>query len=109
GDLRFGAEELTRILGIARRVPTIVDIYLERPAVLPEIATGCAALVANFGASDGAVLDVLFGRHAPEARLPFEMPSSIEAVWRQFPDVPYDSADPLFRFGHGLTYSQVSG
>jgi beta-glucosidase len=50
------------------------------------------------------VLDVLFGRAAPEGRLPFELPSSMEAVRAQKPDVPGDSSDPLFRFGHGLSY-----
>jgi beta-glucosidase len=85
-------------------VPTIVDIYLDRPAVIPEIAQQSAALLANFGASDAAVLDVIFGRFAPSGKLPFEMPASIEAVQRQKADVPYDSGDPLFPFGHGLTY-----
>jgi hypothetical protein len=28
----------------------------------------------------------------------------MEAVRRQKPDVPYDSADPLFPYSHGLTY-----
>ncbi len=104
GDLRFKQPELERILGIMAQTPTIVDIYLDRPAVIPEIAERSAALLANFGASDAAVLDVIFGRFAPEGKLPFELPSSMEAVRRQKPDVPYDSEDPLFRFGHGLRY-----
>lgn len=104
GDLDFKEEELTRILGILRQVPTIVDIYLERPAVLPEIAEHSAALVANFGASDAALLDVLFGHVAPQGTLPFELPSSMEAVRKQQSDVPYDSENPLFPFGYGLSY-----
>lgn len=104
GDLRFSPEALNRILSIVRQVPTIVDIYLDRPAVIPEIAQASAALLANFGASDEAVLDVVFGKHAPAGRLPFELPSSMEAVERQLSDVPCDSQDPLFPFGHGLTY-----
>jgi beta-glucosidase len=47
---------------------------------------------------------VVFGRAAPGGRLPFELPSSMAAVLRQRSDVPYDSGDPLFPFGHGLTY-----
>jgi beta-glucosidase len=105
GDLDFPAAELARIQDILARVPTIVDIYLDRPAVMPEIAAGCAALLANFGASDAAVLDVICGRFAPGGRLPFELPSSMEAVRRQKEDVPYDSANPLFPFGYGLTYA----
>lgn len=104
GDLRFKEEELARILGLLARAPTVVDIYLDRPAVIPEIAACSAALLANFGASDAALLDVVFERAAPGGRLPFELPSSMAAVLRQHPDVPYDSEDPLFPFGHGLAY-----
>jgi beta-glucosidase len=104
GDLDFKEPEKGRILAILARVPTIVDIYLDRPAVIPEIAAGAAGLLANFGAHDAAVLDVIFGRFAPSGKLPFELPSSMEAVRRQREDVPYDSEDPLFPFGHGLRY-----
>ena len=104
GELDFKEPEKSRILSILSKVPTVVDIYLDRPAVLPEIAAKSAALLANFGASDAAVLDVVFGRFAPTARLPFELPSSMEAVRRQKEDVSYDSENPLFPFGYGLTY-----
>jgi beta-glucosidase len=104
GDLDFKEPEKTRILGILAKVPTIVDIYLDRPAVIPEIAEQSAALLANFGANARALLDVIFGRFAPTGKLPFELPSSMEAVRRQQEDMPYDSEQPLFPFGHGLTY-----
>ena len=86
------------------QVPTVVDIYLDRPAVIPEIAAACAGLVANFGASDAAALDIIFGRFKPSATLPFELPSSMDAVRAQHPDVPHDSKDPLYEYGFGLTY-----
>ena len=105
GDLDFKEPERSRILAVLRTVPTIVDIFLERPAVIPEIAAEAAALLGNFGANDAALLDVVFGRFTPTATLPFEMPSSMEAVRNQKEDVPYDSENPLFPFGHGLTYS----
>ncbi|MGC8781772.1 MAG: glycoside hydrolase family 3 N-terminal domain-containing protein, partial [Anaerolineae bacterium] len=104
GDLDFKGEEKAHLLDIIGRLPTIVVIHLDRPAVIPEIAAGCAGLLGEFGANDAAVLDVLFGRFAPAGRLPFELPASMEAVRRQKPDVPYDSGDPLFPFGFGLTY-----
>ncbi len=104
GRLDFDEEELGRILRVADRVPTVVDVFMDRPAVMPEIAARSAALLANFGASDAALLDVVFGRFRPSGRLPFELPSSMEAVRRQKPDVPYDSENPLFPFGHGLSY-----
>jgi beta-glucosidase len=104
GSLEFGEEEKQRILAIAGKVPTIIDIYLDRPAVIPEIAGASSALLANFGANDQAVLDVIFGRFAPSGKLPFELASSMEAVLRQKSDVPFDSENPLFPFGHGLAY-----
>ena len=104
GDLDFKQPGLDELLDLARRVPTVLVLHLERPAVIPELVAACAAVVAVFGASDEAVLDVLFGRVRPEGRLPFELPSSMDAVREQLPDVPGDSRDPLFRFGHGLDY-----
>ena len=88
GDLDFKEPELGRILAIMRALPTIVDIYLDRPAVIPEIAQACAALLANFGASDAAVLDIIFGRFKPTATLPFELPFSMQAVREQHPGRP---------------------
>ncbi|MGH2547941.1 MAG: glycoside hydrolase family 3 C-terminal domain-containing protein, partial [Thermomicrobiales bacterium] len=85
-------------------VPTIVDIYLDRPAVIPEIDEASAALLVNFGASDAALLEIVFGAFNPAGKLPFEMPSSMAAVVAQKPDVPFDSENPLYRFGDGLSY-----
>jgi beta-glucosidase len=104
GDLDFKEPEKSRILNILNKVPTVVDIYLDRPAVIPEIAEQSAALLANFGAKDEAVLDVIFGKFTPQGKLPFELPSSMDAVRKQKEDVPHDSENPLFEFGHGLSY-----
>ena len=108
GDLDFKRPALDELLALLADVPTVVDIYLDRPAVIPEIAQASAALVADFGAEDPAVLDVLFGRADPGGRLPFELPSSMDAVREQQEDVPSDSRDPLFPFGHGLSYARAA-
>ncbi|MEA5455561.1 glycoside hydrolase family 3 N-terminal domain-containing protein [Sinomonas sp. JGH33] len=104
GSLEFPADEAERILAIARAVPTVLDVFLERPAILTPFVESAAALVADFGASGEALLDVLFGVVPPRGRLPIELPSSMAAVEASRPDVPSDTADPLFPFGHGLTY-----
>lgn len=83
-------------------LPTVVDICLDRAAVIPEISQHCVAQVANFGASDASALDVMFGRATPRGRLPFELPRSMEAVLAQRPDVPNDTKNPLYPFGAGL-------
>ena len=104
GDLDFKEPELSQLLELARTVPTVLVVHLERPTVMPELVEACAAVIGVFGASDDAVLDLVHGRAAPEGKLPFELPSSMDAARAQKPDVPGDSADPLFRFGHGLSY-----
>jgi beta-glucosidase len=104
GDLDFKGDAKNKILDLLDKVPTIVDIYMDRPAVIPEIADKSAGLFADFGCSDQALLDIIFGKNKPEGKLPIEMPSSMEAVRNQLEDVPYDSKDPLFKFGFGLTY-----
>lgn len=104
GDLDFKGGQKEEILKLLKTVPTIVDIYLDRPAVIPEISAGARALLADFGASDAAFMDVAFGKARPGGKLPFELPSSMEAVRNQKEDVPYDSKDPLYKFGFGLSY-----
>ncbi|MPN29114.1 hypothetical protein SDC9_176565 [bioreactor metagenome] len=104
GDLDFKGEKLTEILNLLNKVPTIVTIYIDRPAVIPEISAAAKALFAEYGADDEAVLNVVFGKARPEGRLPMEMPCSMDAVRNQKEDVPYDSKDPLYPFGFGLNY-----
>jgi beta-glucosidase len=107
GDLDFKEPAKTEILDLLRTVPTIVVLYLDRPAVIPEISQATKALIAEFGASDTSVLEVIFGKATPEGKLPFELPISMEAVRAQKADVPYDSESPLYPFGYGLTYYSV--
>lgn len=104
GDLDFKGEEKAKILNLLKTVPTVVNLYLDRPAVIPEISEAAAAVIADFGASDQSVCEVLFGNASPKGKLPFELPSSMEAVRNQLTDVPYDSKDPLYNFGFGLSY-----
>ncbi|MFF4449801.1 hypothetical protein [Streptomyces sp. NPDC001502] len=90
------------MLEVASAVPAVVDIFLDRAAGIPEIADRAAALVADFGASDTALPDVLFGRAAAAGRLPFELPCSMASVAAGREDVPNDSGDPPFPYGHGI-------
>ncbi len=102
GDLDFKPNNaaLGAIETAAKYVPVIVDVYLDRPAILTNIRDKAAALFVNFGASDAALLDILTGVVKPQGRLPFELPSSMEAVRQQASDVPQDSARPLYRTGY---------
>ena len=104
GSLEFAAEERDHHAAICSALPTIVDVYLDRPAVLTELADAAAALLGSYGSSDEAFLDVVFGAAQPEGSLPFDLPRSMVAVAASRSDVPFDTADPIFRFGHGLRY-----
>jgi len=104
GDLDFKGLEKAAILELLKTVPTIVVLYLDRPAVIPEISSEAAALLGEYGAEDLAVLNVIFGKVHPEGKLPFELPRSMEAVRDQKADMPHDSEDPLYPFGFGLSY-----
>lgn len=103
GSLDFSAEELAHIAEVAAAAPTVVDVVLDRPAILAPVVESARGVVGNWGASAEALLDVLSGAAPAKGRLPFDIPRSMAAVEASRPDVPFDTEDPLFRFGHGLS------
>jgi beta-glucosidase len=105
GSLEFPTAERDHHAAICSAIPTIVDVYLDRPAVLTDLAGQAAALLGSYGSNDEAFLDIVFGRARPEGSLPFDLPRSMAAVEVSRSDVPFDTADPVFRFGHGLRYA----
>lgn len=100
GDADY--EAIKAVAGKAKK--TIVTVYLDRPAILTNIVDKVDAVVGNFGVNDTALLNVLTGKAAPQGKLPFELPSSMEAVQAQLPDTADDSAKPLYVRGFGLAY-----
>ena len=108
GRLFYNDEEKEKIFNLVGKKPSIVVVNLERPAILTEINEKTSALIAEFGTSDEVLVELLFGITSPEGKMPFELPSTWEAVQKQFEDVPYDSDSPLYPFGHGLLYNDSS-
>ena len=104
GSLEFPVAERDHHAAICAAAPTIADVYLDRPAVLTDLAEKSAALLGSYGSSDEAFLDIVFGIAQPEGSLPFDLPRSMAAVEVSRSDVPFDTADPVFKFGHGLRY-----
>ena len=98
GDLDFKDSDTTFafVKSTAAKVPTIVVVYLDRPAILTALQPLAKTLIGEFGVSDGALFDVLTGKVRPTGRLPFELPRSMEAVNAQLSDVPHDSKAPLY-------------
>ena len=104
GRLYYTEEEMKPVVDFTSQKPTIVVANLERPTILTEINEMCKGLIAEFGTSDEVLTHILFGDINPTAKMPFELPSSWEAVQKQLEDVPYDSKNPLYPFGYGLSY-----
>ncbi|NNK10252.1 MAG: glycoside hydrolase family 3 protein [Flavobacteriaceae bacterium] len=104
GRLYFTEEESKEILDLINQKPTVTIVNLERPAIITEIDSNSSAVLAEFGTSDEILAELLFGKMKPEGKLPFELPSSWEAVLEQKEDVPSDSKNPLYPYGYGLNY-----
>ncbi len=104
GDLDFKDTDstLTFIKATAAKVPTIVVVYLDRPAILTALVPLAKTLIGEFGVSDGALFDALTGKVTPIGTLPFELPRSMDAVRAQKGDVPHDSPSPLYPIGFRL-------
>jgi beta-glucosidase len=89
----------------------VLDIYFRQPYVLDE-ASGlrdAGAILANFGNSTTALMDIVSGEFAPQGRMPFALPASRAAVEQQNSDTPgYDETDDgaLYEYGFGLTYEE---
>ncbi|MEO5818888.1 MAG: glycoside hydrolase family 3 N-terminal domain-containing protein [Vicinamibacteraceae bacterium] len=86
---------------------TVLAIYFRNPYVLDD-ASGlkdAGAIVASFGVSDVALLDVLSGRFKPTGKLPFALARTLQAIVDNQPDVPgYPAMDTLYPFGFGASY-----
>jgi beta-glucosidase len=104
GPLDFSSKELSKLIPLIKSKPAIVIINLERPAIIKEISNAAKAVIADFNSDNEIIMDLINGKFMPTGKLPLELPSSMEAVKNQIEDIPYDSKDPLFEFGHGLTY-----
>ena len=103
-NLAFSQEILAKASSYSDVSQLVTLVDLNRPAVLTELKDMSGALLGTFGVSDEAMLDIVFGRHNPVGKLPFELPSSMAEVEAQLEDVPDDTANPLFPFGWGLSY-----
>lgn len=91
--------------------PTVLVINFTNPWVLSELdPKGLNTLLATFGNTPEAILDVLSGKINPSAKLPFTIPATQDLVNTNLSDVPgyleKEEGYALFRLGHGLNYKQ---
>ncbi|MFV0586144.1 glycoside hydrolase family 3 N-terminal domain-containing protein [Bacteroides reticulotermitis] len=93
--------------------PVIVVVNLARPMVFHEFESKVDGIIARFGISEQAVLDVVSGKFEPSGLLPLQMPANMSTVEKQLEDVPFDmechqdSEGNSYDFGFGLNWKGV--
>jgi beta-glucosidase len=118
-DLRLVGqqEELVRAV-LDTGTPTVVVLINGRPPAIPELAEKAPAILEGWylGQEGGtAVAEVLFGDVNPGGKLPVSFPRSVGQLPLFYNRKPtamrgylFDSTNPLFPFGHGLSYTTFS-
>jgi len=99
---------------LTAKKPTILVINYTNPWVIDEIYNSqtiknIKGVIATFGTTNEALLDVVLGKFNPTGKMPFTTPISEAAVGKQLSDVPgylkgKDYA--LFKFDEGISYKK---
>ncbi|WP_296701901.1 glycoside hydrolase family 3 N-terminal domain-containing protein [Algoriphagus sp.] len=100
-------EDIQTIMEKVGPEKTILSIDFRQPYVIDEASKflDTGVILATFGVSDAAVMDIIMGKFNPTGKLPFALANKPEAITAQDPDAPgYPEKDTLFPFGFGLKY-----
>ena len=110
-------EDLVRAVLDAGK-PTVLVLVNGRPPAIPELAERCSAILECWypGQEGGtAVAEVLFGDVNPGGKLPVSFARSVGQLPVFYNRKPtamrgylFDSTQPLYPFGHGLSYTTFS-
>lgn len=109
-DIRLSKNsiDITYVNRLTALKPAAVVINFSKPWVINEIDNrNLNAILATFGTTSSALLDVLTGKFNPSGRMPFATPVSQQAVESNMADVPGEmemQGYSLFKFGDGLSY-----
>lgn len=99
--------DVAHVNEILNAKPTILAINFTNPWVIDEIDKGKAkSILATFGTTQDALLDIVSGVFNPTGKMPFSIPVSEKAVQENKSDVPgyLELNYALFKFGDGLNY-----
>lgn len=110
--LSRNAVDVAYVNALSAKKPTVLVLNYSSPWVIGEVyspgtRSHFPGVLATFGTTPEALLDVLTGKFNPSGKMPFTTPISEAAVRRQKEDVPgYDEgpAYPLFKYNEGLSY-----
>lgn len=107
-------EQIQAVMNEVGAKKTVLAIYFRQPYVLDDASglKNAGAIVAGFGISNTALLDVLGGKVLgsaapvkPQGKMPFALANNVQAILDNQPDAPgYPQKDTLFPYGFGLTY-----
>lgn len=111
-SLSKNAVDVNYINQLSAKKPTTLIINYTNPWVIDEIYNdknkgNIKAVLATFGCTTDAVLDVLTGKFNPSGKMPFSTPVSEQAAQNQKSDVPgylEGKNYPLFNLNEGLSY-----
>ena len=108
------AVDVNYVNTLTAKKPTILAINYTNPWVIDEIYNSQTikninGVIATFGTTNEALLDVVLGKFNPTGKMPFTTPISEAAVGKQLSDVPgylkgKDYA--LFKFDEGISYKK---
>jgi beta-glucosidase-like glycosyl hydrolase len=101
GSLEFPPGLPVRLRRIAAACPLVLDVFLDRGAILTPLLGIATVLTASWGTSGAAYVDAVTGVAWPRGRLPFDLPRSRAQVLAHPEDAPRID-DPLFALGHWL-------
>ena len=109
-DLNLSANriDVNHVNELLNSKPTIIAINYTNPWVIEEIDKGKAkSIIATFGTTAEALLDIVNGAFNPTGKMPFTTPINQAAVESNKSDVPghmEGAGYGLFAFGQGLSY-----
>ena len=117
-DLELGGVQVELLNEIKKTgTPVVVVLIQGRPHAIPWIAENCEAILCAWypGKEGGkAIAEVLFGAYNPSGKLPVSIPRSSAQlpVYYNHKDLGHKysyldmDAEPLYHFGHGLSYTR---
>lgn len=108
-DIRLSANRINvqHVNELINSKPTVVAINYSNPWVIEEIDFAKASVIATFGTTQDALLDVVRGAFNPTGKMPFTTPKNMQVVIDNKSDVPgfmEGEGYGLFKFGEGISY-----